>query len=189
MRVGVGAVLAGGVAAAVGLTGVPALDLRRVAPVASTDGTRPASTVAATRTDLVCPGPETIGVRGTDAVGTAPAASLVTAAAVPASLAPQGLPAAAGLVLRSLPGQALAADLVPGTTGAVRSARAATSAAAGVSVQATGAAAAGLVADQWTLVRQGDLRGLATAPCRPGSADTGWSAAAANRAGAGGWCW
>ncbi|WP_460446737.1 DUF5719 family protein, partial [Angustibacter aerolatus] len=54
----------------------------------------------------------------------------------------------------------------------VRSARAATSAAAGVSVQATGAAAAELVGDQWTLALQGDLRGLATAPCRPGSADS-----------------
>ncbi|HEX3003429.1 MAG TPA: DUF5719 family protein [Angustibacter sp.] len=119
---------------------------------------------------LVCPGPETVGVRGADADRPAapPSSARVVAAAAPDTVRPAGVGGAGGRVVLGAGAGAVSAD----RTGAgALLAQTTTSAAASVPVAATGAAAPGLVAEQLTLTTKGDERGASSATCLAPSDD------------------
>ncbi|WP_426562321.1 DUF5719 family protein [Angustibacter sp. McL0619] len=121
--------------------------------------------------DLVCPGPETVGVRGA-ASSTAPAPAQVFGAAPSAALRPAanvGGAAATG-TLQVVAGKQSSAPI---GTGQDLSARVGTGVTSDVSpvVRARGAAAPGAVAEQVTLVPTGDLRALSSATCTEPSDD------------------
>lgn len=131
----------------------PALDLSTGASAP------PASTRPVASAQLVCPGPETIGGESTDR--TAPAPAMLSAAASPASLTGSAAGSEGTITGTTVPaGEAKAARLFASPT-----ASGSLSTAASVQVSASGAAAAGLAADQVTLVPTGDLRGLSGAAC------------------------
>jgi hypothetical protein len=163
---------------------LPSLDLASAGSDADAPGgALAARTTPVDRTDLVCPGPETIGVRGVEPVGTAPAPATVGAAGPPstgpavarsrADRTPQ-----ADVTARALPGRRLRTT----SSDAGWPVRTRATGAAGVEVTATGGSAPGLVAAQTTLVRSGDLRGLSSAACTPPSDDT-WLVAGGTEAG------
>jgi Family of unknown function (DUF5719) len=180
-----GSVLVAGAAVVAGgaLVRVPSLDVASLDPTAARTEARtdpaalPARSAAVQRAELVCPGPETIGVRGVEPVGTAPAPATVDVATPSAG---SGASPAADVRVRSLPGAALttrsSADAAPTRSSADAAARlgsASSGAAAGIGVTATGAAAPGLVAGQTTTVPSGDLRGLSSTACAE-PADDAW---------------
>lgn len=123
---------------------------------------------------LVCPGPETIGVRGVDAEQPHAVASpvRVSVASPPNQARPQGT-AGTGGALSIGPDAQTAAQTAKvsrnGTGPAVVSSSSA--AAAALAVQGQGAGAPGLVAEQLTSVLSGDERGLSSATCLPPSDD------------------
>src|SRR4051812_20872471 len=121
--------------------------------------------------DLVCPGPETIGVRGA-AGSTAPAPALLIGAAPPAALRPAADSAGAAAT-GSLQVVAGKESTTPVRSAVDLSARVGASVTKAVSpvVQARGAAAPGAVAEQISLVQSGDLRGLSSATCTEPSDD------------------
>ncbi|KQX69899.1 DUF5719 family protein [Angustibacter sp. Root456] len=121
-------------------------------------------------TALVCPGPETVGVRGADAdhPATPPSPAQVAAAAPPDTVRPAGVGGAGGRVVIGRGADAVAVDR-SGTAALL--AQASTSAAASVPVTAVEAAAPGLVAEQLTVTRRGDERGAASATCLAASDD------------------
>jgi hypothetical protein len=134
---------------------------------------RPPAAVPVDARDLVCPGPETVGVRGA-AASTAPAPVRVYAAAPPVTLRPEPEPdrgdlGAAG-TLQVVAGKQ---SLSSAPSAADQSARASASVTSAVSplVQARGAAAPGAVAEQISVVASGDLRGLSAAACAETSDD------------------
>lgn len=159
------AALVVGAGLVVGASRVPtsALDLSSGPPA------KPATTRAVAATQLVCPGPETIG--GASTSDTAPAPAVVAAASAPAAvtgkITGQDAGAPGTLTATTVPaGEAKASRLfqAPTTTGSL-------TAAASVSVTASGAPATGLAADQVTLVPSGDLRGLSGTACVTPSTD------------------
>lgn len=130
---------------------------------------------------LACPGPETVGVRGSTVREVLPAAAALTAAAPPASVPgaapPAATPRPGRIALGSLPGM---------TTSGARVARSATvpssgtpgrrsatlRAPAGVVLSGTGGYAPALTGEQTTLVTGGDLRGLTSVTCSAPATDT-----------------
>jgi len=158
---------------------LPSVDLASTGGGAGS-GALAARTTPVDRADLVCPGPETIGVRGVEPVGTAPAPAAVTGDTPPRSVAPSTVTSgsaspraatdvrpdgAASVTAGALPGGALSSTAAGGTV------RASTTGAGGVEITATGAAAPGFVAGQTTFVPSGDLRGLSSAACTAPSDD------------------
>jgi hypothetical protein len=169
------------VVAAGAVVRVPALELAaaRPGPGADSDiGALAARTVTVQRAELACPGPESIGVRGVEPVGTAPAPATIEVATAPARSSSEAQPA--DLRARSLPGAALTTRS-PAAASA-RLSGTSSSAAAGVGLTATGAAAPGLVAGQITTVPSGDLRGLSSTACTEPADDT-WLVAGGSEAG------
>ncbi|GAA4347152.1 DUF5719 family protein [Angustibacter luteus] len=166
MRPGRWAALAAKVAVPVLAVGVVATALIVPAAVASQPGparTRTPQAVPVDAVDLVCPGPETIGVRGADPAQ-APAPSQVFAAVPPSSLLPEpGRGSSSGSLTITAGTKQLATTQLGADAGT--SLAAGQTAPASPVVQARGAAAPGVIADQLTAVPQGDLRGLSTAPC------------------------
>jgi hypothetical protein len=175
-----------GIVAAGAALRFPTLDLSATGSVGSpVGGALAARTTPVQHAELVCPGPETIGVRGVEPVGRAPAPATVRAATPPAAAATAGQQAGGADETRGGGGAAeggatgtLGAQAVPGaglSTQPTRPASApmsATSAApAGVRLTATAGRAPGLVAGQTTLVPSGDLRGLSSAACTQPSDD------------------
>lgn len=173
-------VLALGVGLVLGARALP--DLRyRVAGSAAGDtsgGSGPSlQSRPVTRSTLVCPGPETVGVKGVDAKA-AVAPTAVRVAAPPSDLLPAAL---AGAVAASLSGSVdpaviggsgdpaalgLTALVAPGAVSGQ------TSAARSLLVTGKGTLAPGLAAAQTTLVTTGDQRGLSTSACQAPSAQT-----------------
>lgn len=119
---------------------------------------------------LVCPGPETIGVRGADADRplTAPAPVRVAAASPPDEVRPEGAGGTGGAL--SI-GRAPKLSRVARAGGASAVVHTASSDAAALAVAASGPAAPGLVAEQISAVLKGDERGLSSATCLPASDD------------------
>lgn len=119
---------------------------------------------------LVCPGPETVGVRGADAEKPAapPSAALVVAAAAPDTVRPAGVGGSGGTLTLGSGAGAVSADR---TGAAALQARTSTSAATSVPVVAAGATAPGLVAEQVTVTTHGDERGASSATCLAPSDD------------------
>jgi Family of unknown function (DUF5719) len=140
-----------------------------------------------TSAELICPGPETIGVRGAREVGVAPVPVQVSAASPP--LAARGrvgvrAPAVAGAGAPDV--GTLAAQTVGGSTLATGGPGSGAGAGAGaatvvgstaepraVALRATGGSAPGLVGTQTSLLPRGVLRGLVSAPCT-GPTDDAW---------------
>ncbi|MGN6613297.1 MAG: DUF5719 family protein [Angustibacter sp.] len=125
---------------------------------------QPPTAVPLEAATLVCPGPETVGVRGADAdhPKAPPSPARVLAAAPPDTVRPAGVGGSGGRVVIGNGASAVTADR-PGS-GALR-VQAATSTAGSVPVTATGAAASGLVAEQLTRTAKGDERGVSSATC------------------------
>jgi hypothetical protein len=119
---------------------------------------------------LVCPGPETIGVRGADAdrPRAAPAAARVAAASPPDEARPQGAGGTGGVISIGRAPQPSTASRSGDGPAVVQTT---SSDAAALSVAASGGAAPGLVAEQVTAVLTGDERGLSSATCLPPSDD------------------
>lgn len=163
------------VAAAVALpsVGLPSvgLDLTTTAERAAATPQRPA-TRPVSASELVCPGPETIGVRGSSAPRTS-APSWLTAASPPAGLL--GADAGGTLTAALLPATKDAATkdavLAPGSSG-VRHQQGRLSLPAAVAIRGTDALAPGLTGEQTTVVTAGDLRGLTSATCRTPAVDS-----------------
>lgn len=131
----------------------------------------PARTAPLGTQQLSCPGPETIGVRGSTARQVLPAAAALTVAAAPTSVIRTGRGTAGRITVASLPGPSGSAAAVPSTGSALR--RSATlRAPAGVALTGAGAGAVALTGEQTTVVRTGDLRGLVSVTCTAPSADT-----------------
>jgi hypothetical protein len=125
---------------------------------------------------VVCPGPETIGVLGAGAVGTAPAPAGVRAATAPVPVLTQALPAATAELgparLQLLDGSSGALASAGPATGDLR-AGASVAEARAVVAEAAGSAAPALVAGQLTVVAAGEQRTLTTAGCTA-PADDQW---------------
>jgi Family of unknown function (DUF5719) len=152
----VAGVLVVGAGLVVGAAQVPtsALDLSPGAP-APAASTRPVSAA-----QLVCPGPETL-TDGSDEKAPAPAfLGVVTAA--PGGSSAQG-PSASTVPVPG--GKPLQLFRSPATSGSLGTA-------ASVEVTASGPAAAGMVANQVTVVASGDLRGLSGTACAAPTTDT-----------------
>jgi Family of unknown function (DUF5719) len=152
----VAAVLVVGAGLVAGAAQVPtsALDLSSAAPEHAAS-TRPVSAA-----QLVCPGPATLEADGDEK---APAPVFVGAATVAAGGgAGEGPGASTVPVPGGQPGPIFRA---PATSGSVESA-------ASVDVTASGPAAAGLAANQVTVVPSGDLRGLSGTVCAAPTTDT-----------------
>ncbi len=117
--------------------------------------------------ELVCPGPETVGVRGADGPKRAPSPALVAAATAPGELRappPGSAPAPVGQLEVRLGAKTTVAR---GSTAADLSAAvsAGTGRALSLLVVGSAAAAPGIVAEQRSVVPAGDLRGLVSATC------------------------
>jgi hypothetical protein len=125
---------------------------------------QPATTRPVADAELVCPGPETIGLEA-DRSAAAPAAVQVAAGSPPAgwSVGASG-PGQLRAVTVPVHGKADQLFTSPATSGSLSSA-------ASVTVQASGAGAGGTAADQVTLVPSGDLRGLAGTACTTPTTD------------------
>jgi hypothetical protein len=182
-------VTSAGIVAAGTTLRVPTLDLSAAGSAGGpAGGALAARTTLVQRAELVCPGPETIGVRGVEPVGRAPAPAAVLAATPPAAAATAGQrDGADGADAESGGGQGstergatdtLRASAVPGAglstkpTGPASGPTSTTSTEpAGVRLTGTGGRAPGLVAGQTTLVPSGDLRGLSSAACTEPSDD------------------
>ncbi len=143
--------------------------------------TAPARTVS--RTSLVCPGPESVGVRRIDAA-TALSPASARVATPPSELLSAVLGSTPGAAaLSGAPGQLTAAALagsVPTGTPALPFSPMSAPGAAGTQTSqprsilfsGNGSLAPGLVATQTTLIQTSDLRGLSTVSCQAPSADT-----------------
>ncbi|HEX8498513.1 MAG TPA: DUF5719 family protein, partial [Actinomycetales bacterium] len=171
---GVTAAGAGLVVAALQLpTGDVALDLTSADERAAA-GVRPA-TVALSASTIVCPGPETVGVRGSDAPSRT-AAALLTVAAAPTSVLQDGVthPRSAGAIGTTLlpAGERTAADPVTRARTDPRRQAGTLRRPAAVAVRGTGGSGAALSADQTTLVTEGDLRGVTSITCTAPAAET-----------------
>lgn len=121
-----------------------------------------------TRSTLVCPGPQTVGVKGVDAAKAA-APTLVRAAAPPRELLSPS-PSGAGSVAATAVG-ASGPLTFPGLSGP-GVATTQTDAAQSILLSGKGSLAQGLAAAQATLVRSGDQRGLSTSACPAPAAET-----------------
>lgn len=130
---------------------------------------RPASrAVPVTTSKLVCPGPETIGVRdaASSAPRTPPAPVRVDAASAPSELRPTGTSSSdtgsassGSIAVRAGGSKTIAASDGAASVGAVADT------AVSPVVVGTGSAAPGLVAEQRSVVYSADLRGLSSATC------------------------
>lgn len=120
------------------------------------------------RSTLICPGPETVGVKGVDATKAA-APTVVRVAAPPGDLLTASTSSAGSVAAGaiggtgSLPFPALSS---PGTASTQ------TDQARSILLSGKGSLAPGLTAAQSTLVLSGDQRGLSTTACQPATADT-----------------
>ncbi len=142
-------------------------------PAPSQAAVRPAPRAEAlAAAELVCPGPETIGVRGADADHPldAPAAARVAAASSPSAVRS---PDAAGRGGTVAIGVGKAGVRATRTADGAALAQTTSSAPSSLAVTGSDAAAPGLVAEQLTVVPSGDLRGLSSATCLP-PADDQW---------------
>ncbi len=137
-----------------------------------------------TRTALVCPGPESVGVKRIDAV-TALSPTRARVAAPPSDLLAAALGSTRGAAaLSGTPGLASAASLPATTSGsgtpalsftplsAPGAAGTQTSVSRSILFSGNGSLAPGLAAAQSTLIQTSDLRGLSTVACQPPSAET-----------------
>jgi uncharacterized protein DUF5719 len=136
-------------------------------------GVRPASKPL-TRSTLICPGPETVGVKGVDTT-TAAAPTIVRVAAPPADLlgalvSGAGAGSSAGSVAAAPIGGSGPLGLPPFTAPGANGTQ--TDLARSVLLTGKGSLAPGLVAAQTTLVPTGDQRGLSTSTCTAPVADT-----------------
>lgn len=131
--------------------------------------TRPDASRAVTRSTLICPGPETVGVKGVDA-STAVAPTVVRVASPPQELLDAGTTAGAGSVAAGAIGGS-GALAFPGLAGS-GVATTQTNAARSILLSGKGSLAPGLAAAQSTLVLAGDQRGLSTSSCQAPSAET-----------------
>jgi Family of unknown function (DUF5719) len=120
------------------------------------------------RSTLVCPGPETVGVKGVDATKAA-APTVVRVAAPPSDLL-SGAQPSAGSVTASAIGEAGAIALPTLSAPGVASTQ--TDQARSILWSGKGSLAPGVTAAQSTLVLTGDQRGLSTSACQPPAADT-----------------
>lgn len=124
---------------------------------------------AVTRSTLICPGPETVGVKGVDAT-TAVAPTVVRVASPPHDLLGPTTAGAAGSVAAGAIGGS-GALAFPGFTGpGVVTTQ--TNEARSILLSGKGSLAPGLAAAQSTLVITGDQRGLSTSSCQAPSAET-----------------
>ncbi len=169
------AVTAAGAGLVVGAGRVPldGIDLSGGQPVVAA-GT--AQTVALSSRQLSCPGPETIGVRGSTAAEVLPAAGALSVATEPSA------GTGGRIAIDSLPGATtVEAATVPSTGSALR--RVATlRQPAGAALTGSGSSAPALTGEQTTVVTEGDLRGLTSVTCAAPSADS-WLVGGAGEAG------
>ena len=123
--------------------------------------------------ELVCPGPETIGVRGADAdrPTKAPAPARVVAASPPDAVRPVSAGGPGGRISLVAGGAGSPAATVDRAGDAAAGVRSSTSAAAPLVAVASDGAAPGLVAEQLAAVPSGDLRGASSATCLAPSDD------------------
>ena len=171
LRLTVVALAVGALAVAAFGVPLPLVDLSSSserAAAAQTSTTSPAGA-----TELACPGPETIGVRGSTVtqVDTATQADTATPVLSVAS-APSDL-----LVGDPAPGATISSELLP--RGKAGSAKVTTGDVqrtlrepAAVAVRGVGSRARALTAEQTTVVTTGDLRGLSSVTCTTPAADT-----------------
>ena len=146
---------------------LPQLDLSSSAERAGAAQT--ATTSPAGATELACPGPETIGVRGSSVQQAPAAASMLTLASAPQGLLVGSAPSTGTISAELLPRGTGDGTTGDGTTGdGARSLRAP----AAVAVRGVGQKARALTAEQTTVVTAGDLRGLSSVTCTAPSADT-----------------
>ncbi len=138
-------------------------------PVPAAERAAPGA-VPVTDVELVCPGPETIGVRGALRAESAPAPARLTGASPPSRVRGAGV-GPGRLRIETAVGGLLGGGADLGSGGSL--ATASFSLARSVSVRATGSAAPGAFAEQTTTVVKGDLRGLTTTSCQP-PADDVW---------------
>lgn len=128
---------------------------------------RHALTRGAAASEIACPGPETIGVRGSTASAALPAAAMLTVAVAPADLLG---PASAGTLLATPLPAAEHAGFAP--VSSTRRLTGSLTRPSAVTVRATGGLAAGLTAEQTTLLTGGDLRGLTSVTCGAPAVDS-----------------
>jgi hypothetical protein len=173
-------VLALGTGLVLGARQLPDLRYRAAGVTANADGTATGVSSAAkpvTRSALVCPGPETVGVKGVDAK-TAVAPTTIRVAAPPTdllsgTLGPAASTSSSGSVEASvIGGSGKAAALGFTSLVAPGTASAQTSTARSLLLTGQGALAPGLAAAQTTLVTTGDQRGLSMSACQAPSAET-----------------
>ncbi len=121
--------------------------------------------------ELLCPGPETIGIRGASGNPTAPVAVTVKAASAPAAVrAPAArLPESGPLVIAPI---AAKEPPKPNSQPLGKIQEQPNSVAQGMRVRGTGPQAVGLIAEQSSTLKAGDLRGLTSVACSAPRHDT-----------------
>jgi hypothetical protein len=177
-------VLALGAGLVVGAVRLPDLHAR-MAGAGSAEPARAAQSPAAravTRAAVVCPGPESVGVKRIDTT-TAVAPSMVRVASPPTDLlspvlGPGGGSTSASITAKAMSGTALTFEPMS----APGAASVQTSAAQSVLLSGNGSLAPALSATQTSLITNGDLRGLSTVVCQQPSPQT-WLVGGAGTAG------
>lgn len=156
---------------AAGLVGAALLAPVRLgltARAATPEPARAATSTTVRASEVACPGPETIGVRGVQDAAGAPAPVAVAAAVAPGAVRGPlgGVPQDVGAGTLTIEGR-LGRELARTTGGPDDSAlvRTRSSVAASTVVIGEGLLAPGVVAEQQSLQRSGDLRGLTSAAC------------------------